>query len=80
MKRVTKCQAERVLRLCKNPALTLKMDWDWSGRPTPTIITEGVCDAIELCEKLRPLIEAARIPVWTEPYACYALSLYRRDQ
>jgi hypothetical protein len=80
MKRVTRRQAERVLRLCKNPEITLKMDWAWSGTPTPTLLTEGVCDAIALCEKLQPLIDAAGIPVWAEPYACYALSLYRRDQ
>ena len=76
MKHVTRRQAERVLALCKNPALTLRMDWAWSGSPTPTILTEGGCDAIALAGTLQDRIDAARIPVWCEPYSSYALSLY----
>ena len=79
MLKVTQAQATRVLALTGNPAITLNMTWDWSGRPTPTLLTEGVCDAVALAYWLQPKIDAAGIPVWVEPYSGYALSLYRRN-
>jgi len=73
---VTKHQAERVLALCGNPAITLEMPWSWTGHPA--LLTEGVCDAIALAATLQDRIDAACIPVWCEPYSSYAISLYRR--
>lgn len=78
--KLTQRQAERVLALvnAKHPGCTLRMDWDWSGRPNPTILTEGVCDAIALAPVVQEQIDRARLAVWVEPYASYALSLYRK--
>jgi hypothetical protein len=51
----------------------LVMNWDWPGQPTPSIILEG-----------GPYDWAIEVPinvpgVWTEPYAGYALCIYRED-
>ena len=56
----------------------LVMDWDWSGKPTPTILLEGGPGewAYDSCSAIQKAMDAAKIPVYVEPYACYALSIY----
>lgn len=94
-KRVTKREAEAVLAAVKKAFRTwieagyepptLRMDWDWSGEPTPTILWEG--GPFEWTtlfphggrdEEFGFTIEPAKLPadVWTEPYSSYALSIY----
>lgn len=58
----------------------LKRDWDWpSNGPTPTLLLEGgpedwaILAAGELHDEFRA------IGVFAEPYASYALCLYRDD-
>lgn len=54
-------------------------DWDWPSRPTPTLILEGgpedwaIVAAAELREQL------GKVGVFAEPYAAWALCLYRDD-
>lgn len=58
----------------------LIMDWDWpSSGPTPTILLEGGPEdwAIEVGWDIRD--EMAKIGLWSEPYAGYALCIYRLD-
>lgn len=59
----------------------LVSDWDWPSEPTPTILLEGgpydwaievSCDDV-VCQQMR------KIGVYAEPYAGYALCLYRES-
>jgi hypothetical protein len=56
----------------------LVSDWDWPGKPTPTILLEGGPEEWAVYashdEELRDQLRA--VGVWTEPYAGYALCLY----
>lgn len=54
-------------------------DWDWpSGGPTPTILTGGMDDwAYEVSGDIAFCEATKRLGVFAEPYASYALSLYR---
>jgi hypothetical protein len=57
----------------------LIMDWDWPGDPTPTILLEGgpYDWAIEIGSDIRD--DLAKMRIWSEPYAGYALCLHRLD-
>jgi hypothetical protein len=51
-------------------------DWDWSGRPTPTVILEANWDwTFSASSELQA--EFTKIGLWAEPYSSFALSLYR---
>lgn len=54
----------------------LNMTWSWPGKPTPTILLEGgpYDWAIEASCKLTH--QFARLGIFAEPYAGYALCLY----
>jgi hypothetical protein len=56
----------------------LKMDWDWPGQPTPTVILEGgpYDWAIECCGEVQAELLRQGVPVFVEPYAGWALSCY----
>jgi hypothetical protein len=56
----------------------LVMDWDWPGQPTPTIILEGGPDywGVECAGAIQAKIDAAGLPLYVEPFAGYALSIY----
>lgn len=58
----------------------LNMGWDWpSGGPTPTILLEGgpYDWAVECSWEVQQEIDKAGKSVWVEPYAGYALCIYR---
>lgn len=57
----------------------LNPEWDWPGQPTPTILLEGgpYDWAIRVADERSS--EFAAIGVFAEPYAAYALCLYRED-
>lgn len=57
----------------------LRMDWDWPGRPTPTVLLEGGPEewAINCSYAVQQAMDAAGVPVFVEPYASYALCIYR---
>ena len=52
----------------------LNMDWDG----TPTILLEGGPEywSSECCFWVQERLDAARVPLFVEPYASYALSIY----
>lgn len=56
----------------------LRMDWDWSGTPTPTILLEGGPEdwpmRVTSGRELRAVM--AEHGVWCEAYSGYALSIY----
>jgi hypothetical protein len=57
----------------------LVMDWDWpSAGPTPTILLEGGPEEWAISASMNEQIrrDLAKIGVWSEPYASYALCLY----
>lgn len=56
----------------------LRMDWDWTGKPTPTILLEGGPEewAINCSFAVQAKIDAAGLPLFVEPYTSYALSIY----
>lgn len=63
----------------------LVLDWDWTGRPTPTILLEGgVSDYLpgygiggDIVWDVQKLIDAEGLGLWIEPYASYAVNIYR---
>lgn len=60
----------------------LDMTWDWpSSGPTPTVLLEGGPEdwAYRCCHYVQGLMDAREIPVFVEPYAGYALCIYRED-
>lgn len=58
----------------------LNPTWDWSGRPTPTILLEGGLDdwAYGVSMDADVIAKCDRLGVFIEPYSGYALSLYRK--
>lgn len=56
----------------------LVMDWDWPGRPTPSVLLEGGPDswAIEAAYDTSIRQRAEELGVFLEPYAAYALCIY----
>lgn len=56
----------------------LVMDWDWNGKPTPTVILEGgpYDWAIECCFDVQQALKASGVPLFVEPYSGWALSVY----
>lgn len=60
----------------------LNMEWDWpSSGPTPTILLEGgpYDWAVECCWDVQQEINRKKLPLFVEPYAGYALCIYRED-
>ena len=59
----------------------LKMDWDWPGKPTPTIILEGGPDewALTVSMNTETVAKFKAAGVYAEPYSSWALCLYRED-
>jgi hypothetical protein len=56
----------------------LNREWDWpDGDPTPTLLLEGGPDEWAIRAAWELMDEFARIGVFAEPYASYALCLYR---
>jgi len=53
-------------------------DWDWPSQPTPTVILEGGPYewAYDCVFDVQAALDAKRVPVRVEPYACYALCIY----
>lgn len=62
----------------------LRMDWDYPGTPTPTVILEsGYAPedwAIRCCYDVQKALDAKEIPVMVEPYFSFALSMYRDQE
>jgi hypothetical protein len=58
----------------------LRMDWDWSGTPTPAIILEGGPDdwAIRCSFWVQDRLNERKIPVFVEPYLSFVLCAYPR--
>lgn len=56
-------------------------DWDWPGKPTPTIILEGGPEdwAIRVAGETETVAAFRAAGVFAEPYASYALCLYRDE-
>lgn len=59
----------------------LIMDWDWPGKPTPTILLEGGPEdwAIRIRDDEQFQAGLKALGLWTEPYASYALCIYLAD-
>lgn len=60
----------------------LNREWDWpSSGPTPTILLEGgpYDWAVEVSMDAEVIAKMRAIDVFAEPYAGYALCLYRED-
>lgn len=59
----------------------LRMDWDWPGRPTPSVILEGGPEewAIVCCSWVQDRLYERKIPVFVEPYFSFVLCLYPLD-
>lgn len=57
----------------------LNVAWEWPGRPTPTILLEGgpYDWAIDASFDEQVIAEMRGLGLWCEPYAGYALCLYR---
>lgn len=53
----------------------LRMDWNWSGTPTPTILLES-SSFPEWTFEIDTVKVGAVAGVFAEPYSSYALSLY----
>lgn len=55
-----------------------KPDWDWSGKPTPTFLWEG-CGLEDWVDKVSYALnpELNKKGIQLEPYASYALSIYK---
>ncbi len=53
----------------------LRMDWNWSGTPTPTILLESSAFS-EWTFEIDTVKVGAVAGVFAEPYSSYALSLY----
>src|SRR5690606_845934 len=67
----------------QGPALNMEWDWPSSG-PTPTILLEGgpYDWAVECSWDVQREIDKSKAhagKVWVEPYAGYALCVYRND-
>lgn len=56
--------------------LHTRLDWDWPGKPTPTILWEGGPYEWAYDESDRLQQAAAKRGLWVEPYASYALCVY----
>lgn len=56
----------------------LRPDWDWSGKPTPTFLWEA-CPIDDWVHYLAYELNQSLVSegLFLEPYASYALSLYR---
>jgi len=54
----------------------LRMDWDWAN--APSVILEGGPDewAIACSFAVQQAMDAKKVPVYVEPYASWALSIY----
>jgi hypothetical protein len=59
----------------------LKMDWDWPGQPTPTILLEGGPEdwAVRVAGNTAFVAAMKALGIFAEPYAGYALCLYPYD-
>lgn len=55
----------------------LRENWDWPSTPTDTIILEGGLDDWAYRAGAQLADEFAAIGIYSEPYASYALCLYR---
>lgn len=71
---------EEAARNASGPMLI--KDWDWPGKPTPTLILEGGPTdwAIYLAADEEEIARFKEHGIFMEPYASYALCLYVRDQ
>jgi hypothetical protein len=56
----------------------LRSDWDWPGKPTPTIILEGGPEdwAIRVAGSIEAVAAFRKLGIFAEPYSSWALCLY----